>query len=601
MKALLAKLLYLFNKKDRMKIFILFILILSSTFVEILGFSAIIPFIVTVSKPEIVQENIYVKAIYDWISPNSINGFIVWLALLIIATFVFKNIYLSFIQYYQFSFLSRKHHELSSRLFRSYLNNPYSFHLQRNSAQLLRNTQIVNGVVFCVLFPIITIASSIILILSIMILLSVVDTISALLIFGFIGIISLFYFLVVKKKLKIFGEKIVYLSGMIIKQFNQGLGSIKESKILGREHFFDKSYSQYLYEFVRVSKWQRFINVIPRPLIETSLVALILFVMIFAIARGQNTESVLIFLSFFGMAAIRLMPSIIKINGALSQIRFYKRALDEIYDDLRMSESYKEMLPYKEISEAFIFQKEIYLKNIDFSYNGTKNIALNNLSLLISKNTTVGLVGESGAGKTTTVDLILGLLNPKSGIIYVDDVDIHENLSSWQRKAGYIPQQIYLMDDTIKANVAFGIPEKDIELDKVNNAIKLAQLEKFINELPEGLETTIGESGVRLSGGQRQRIGIARALYNEPELLIMDEATAALDNETERAFMEAIESLSGKRTIIIIAHRLTTVENVDKIFFMSNGALIASGSYEELLGTCCEFRQLAGVVGINVN
>jgi len=595
MKSLLSKIWYIFDRKDKVKIGFLFLLILSGTFFEILGFGVIIPFLMIISKPEVVQENVYIKTVYDFISPGTTNEFLAWMSLFIILTFVLKNSYLFFIQYFQFSFSTSEHHKLTSRLFRSYLNSPYTFHLQRNSAQLLRNIGIVLSIINGILLPLISMITDLLLIISILFILMFADLTSAIIVFGFIGTVSVIYSAVFKKKLRNLGERQKYINAMLIKQFNQGLGSIKESKILGREHFFDKIYSQYLFDYNKTSRWQQSITVMPRFIIETSMVTMVLFVMLLAIFRGYNTESIFLTLSFFAIASIRLMPSLNRINGSLTVVRFYIPGLEEVYSDLKMSESYKEPIPYEEISDPIIFQKEIKLDCIDFSYDGSRKSALKHFSLTIPKNSSVGLVGETGAGKTTTVDIILGLLKPQHGNVYVDGVNIHEKLPSWQRKVGYIPQQIYLMDDTITANIAFGIPDEEVDLQKVHNAVRLAQLKEFINELPDGLETVIGELGIRLSGGQRQRIGIARALYNDPELLIMDEATAALDNETERAFMEAIESLSGERTIIIIAHRLTTVESVDKLFFLSKGQLITSGSYSELLETCPTFRQMAGV------
>ena len=594
MKELLTKLLFLFEKRDRIKIIALFTFILSGTIFELLGFGSILPFLYVVSKPELVHENIVLGKFYNWISPGSVNEFLVWLGLIIIIVFVLKNSYLFFIQYSIIKFSTKTHHALASRLFRSYLYSPYSFHLQRNSAQLLRNIGLVQSVITGILLPLIHIIIDLLLIVSIFVLLVIVDMTSSLVVFSFIGLMSFIYFLIFKRKLVRFGTEQKHHNEMLIKQFNQGLGSIKESKILGREHFFDKSYSHHLAGLNRISKWQQSISALPHFIIETLMVTLILFILFTAIFRGYEISAILISLSFFGLATVRLMPSISKINSAVSSIRFYTPSLEEVFSDLKMSESYSQTVPLQKTNSDILFNKELELKQVCFSYNGSEQSILENINLTIQKNSTVGFVGKSGAGKTTTVDIILGLLNPKSGKVLVDGLDIRENIKSWQRKAGYIPQQIYLMDDTIRANIAFGIPDEEVDSNKVRNAVTLAQLDEFVNQLPNGLQNIIGESGVRVSGGQRQRIGIARALYNEPELLIMDEATAALDNETEKAFMEAIESLSGKRTIIIIAHRLTTVANVDKIFFLKEGKLITSGTFKELLSTSVEFKLMAG-------
>ncbi len=594
MKELFSKIMFLMDKHDRIKIIFLFILILSGTFFELLGFSSILPFLYVVSKPEFIKENIYLSKFYNFISPGSVNEFLVWLGLIIILIFILKNSYLFFIQYSIVKFSTNTHQKLASRLFRCYLYSPYSFHLQRNTAQLLRNIGLIQSIITGILLSLVNIITDLLLIISIFILLLIVDVYSSFIVFSFIGLVSFIYFSIFKRKLSRFGEEQKHHNEVLIKQFNQGLGSIKEAKILGREDYFDKSYSYHLQGLNRISKWQQSIGVLPHFIIETLMVTLILFIMFSAIFRGHEISTILISLSFFGLAAVRLMPSINKINSSVNLIRFYIPSLKEVYSDLKMSESFACTIPVLKTGSDIIFHKELELKQIYFSYDETNKLVLEDINLKIAKNSTVGFVGKSGAGKTTTVDIILGLLDPNSGKVLVDGLDVHENIRSWQSKAGYIPQQIYLMDDTITANIAFGVPENEVDLNKIYKAVSLAQLDEFVNQLPGGLNSIIGESGVRVSGGQRQRIGIARALYNDPELLIMDEATAALDNETEKAFMEAIDALSGKRTIIIIAHRLTTVANVDKIFFLKDGKLIESGNFNELHNKSTEFKMMAG-------
>ena len=466
MKELLTKLLFLLEKRDRFKVVLLLTFILSGTLFELLGFGSILPFLYVVSKPELVSENVFLRNFYAWISPGSVNEFLVWLGLLIIVVFVLKNSYLYLIQVSVIKFSTRTHHKLASRLFRSYLYNPYSFHLQRNSAQLLRNIGIVQSIITGILLPLINIITDSLLILSLFILLFIVDGTSSLIVFCFVGFISFLYFSIFKNKLRSFGEEQKLHNEMLIRQFNQGLGSIKESKILGREHFFDKSYSDHLAGLNRIATWQQSISALPHFIIETLMVTLILFTMFIAIYKGNEISTILISLSFFGLAAVRLMPSLNKVNSAVSMIRFYIPGLEEVYSDLKMSEGFSQSVPLEEKDSHIIFHKELELQHISFTYDGTEKSALEDINLTIPKNSTVGFVGKSGAGKTTTVDIILGLLNPTKGKVLVDGSDIHGEIKSWQRKAGHVPQQIYLMDDTITANIAFGILDDEVNLMK---------------------------------------------------------------------------------------------------------------------------------------
>jgi len=322
---------------------------------------------------------------------------------------------------------------------------------------------------------------------------------------------------------------------------------------------------------------------------------LVLGVMIALLQFGEYPSSVLTTFSLFAVAAVRLMPTINRFTVNLVQIRFGIPSLNEIYSHLKDCEKYVTDVGERKSAERMVFEHQVELVDVSFQYEDAPNLSLDSILLSIPKNSTVGLVGASGAGKTTVVDVIIGLLKPAKGKIMVDGKDIHESFFSWQRQIGYIPQSIYLADDTVKNNVAFGSPIEAIDEDKVWKALELAQLDEFVRSAKDGLSTMVGENGVRLSGGQRQRIGIARALFYEPQILVMDEATAALDNETERVFMESIEKLGQKKTIIIIAHRLTTVKNCDIIFLLDQGRLIASGSYETLMSKSSEFRQMACV------
>ena len=354
---------------------------------------------------------------------------------------------------------------------------------------------------------------------------------------------------------------------------NQSLGGIKEIKVLNREKSFIQQYDLYFSKYVRVLRLNRLIGVIPKYIIEMVCMTGLLLAIIFKILFGQ--KDLLEFvpqLAVFAVAAFRLLPSVGKINEHLSAVLYAKPSLELIYNDLMEVENLNEFKSV--VDDSWKLQKGIEVKNISYSYPDGEGDVIADASFVINKGDTVAFVGSSGAGKSTLVDILLGLLPPKYGKIYADGMNIFKNLSTWQKEIGYIPQTIYLSDDTIKSNVAFGVEENEIDNQAVINALQQSQLYDFVDGLPDGVETYVGDRGVRLSGGQRQRIGIARALYHNPEILVLDEATSALDSDTETAVMEAIDSLKGQKTILIIAHRLTTLKNADVVFEVIDGKCI---------------------------
>jgi ATP-binding cassette subfamily C protein len=415
----------------------------------------------------------------------------------------------------------------------------------------------------------------------------------------FLGSIFFLFVYFTKDRLRRWGEISNRHRVIMYQQMNQGMGSIKEVKIFGKEDFFADRFDIHSRQF----SWQEIkaeiISRMTKPLIESLIVGLVMLLVVLYFWVGKPSENIFLTLSLFVVVSIRLMPSMNRISSGWAMIRNTSAYFDEIYDDLVASERVAGVSRKMTRGGPIAFQQDIRLEEISFNYEDSAKPALDRINLTIPRNATVGFVGPSGAGKTTVIDIITGILSPAQGRVLVDGVDIHSGLRGWQDQIGYIPQAIYLCNDTIRQNVAFGIEPQDQDEKKVWQALRLAQLEEFVSGLPEGLETEIGERGVRLSGGQRQRIGIARALYNAPQVLVMDEATAALDNETERDFMESLAKLSGSRTILIIAHRLTTVRACDIIFFLKDGRLVDSGTYDDLLSKCAEFRNMANI-GISI-
>lgn len=595
MKSVISKIWNLFDAKERIYLLMLYILILGGACLEVVGIGMVLPVVALLSNSSLLHDNIYLHWLYSLINPASRNVFLIWLGVGLIVIYLFKNLYLLAYIIIQSRFMRNKHLQLSSKLFRTYLYKPYTFHLQRNSAQLLRNLTIISSLIQGIVFQLITIVTELTIILAIFLFIMWADPLTSILVSIAIVLLMGIFHLIFRKKLKQFGEIQKFYSGKMIQMVNQGIGSIKETKTFGKESFFDEIYHDHLRKTTKAFQYHQIISQAPRYYIETIVVSLVLLTMIFYLAGGVKQLSILTTLTLFAVAAVRLMPSMGRITTALTSIRFYTPSLEEVYEDLTGYEVTPRIVDsIHSDSEAISFQTHIELKNITYYYDSERKAALKDISLIIPKNSTVGFVGYSGGGKTTLVDIILGLLKPTDGYILVDHKDIHTGLHLWQRHIGYIPQSIYLMDDTIKNNVAFGIPPNEINEDKVWEALRMAQLEQTVAELPDGLETLIGENGVRLSRGQQQRIGIARALYHNPSLLVMDEATAALDNETEKDFLESLQRLRGEKTIIIIAHRLNTVQDCDTIFLLRDGCLKASGTYHELLNHSQEFRELAG-------
>lgn len=590
------KLFELFDQREKCALLAFSFLNVIGSLLEVLGIGAIIPIITLLTKPELIDKNPILSWIRNLLNSPAPRDFIIVMSIAFLFIIAMKNIFLCSVNYFQSLFLSRKYLSISSLLFSSYMRSPYSFHLTKNTASLQQHTECVGAVVNGLMFPLVTIFSEAVVVVAIIIALLWIDFMSTTFIcLTFIAIGGLFYFFV-RQKLKRWGEIRNHHRAKTIQQINQGLGGIKETKILHKEEYFIGQYLRHMSETARIDHREKVMLQTPRLFVETTTVALVVAVMLYFINQGNEPQVFLIKMSLFAVAAVRIMPSFVRISTSMSTMRIYSHALDILTNDIKTAE---ELIISNsktgEDNNSIKFSSEISMKNVFFSYQGSSDAVIDDLSLQIGMKQAVAFVGQTGAGKTTTVDIIIGLLTPNSGSVYVDGQDIHSGLYSWQKQVGYIPQNIYLTDETIRRNIAFGVPDSEIDETKIQKAIILAQLEAFISTLPSGLDTEIGERGVRISGGERQRIGIARALYNDPEVLVMDEATSSLDNETERAFMEAIKTLSGKKTIIIIAHRLSTIRHCDKIFFLEKGRLLSEGTYDELLKKCPTFTKMAGV------
>jgi ATP-binding cassette subfamily C protein len=595
MSVTLKKLFYILPKGDVVKLFVLFVLMLVAAALEVAGIGMIPAFVAIVADPERVLSAEWLQPLIEMLNITNAQDLLIWGSAALVGIFIVKSIYIITFNYFEARFIFNRRYTISFRLMRSYMQAPYTFHLQRNTAEQLRNiSQEINVLINNVLTNILMMGREGVVTSAILIFLFTVEPLITLLVILLSGFGAGTFILLNKKKMKEYGEEEQARRAEMIKAVNQGLGGIKEARVLNRENEFIEKFRIEAFKSTRLMAYLRFIQQIPRPVVETTAVVGMLMIAVLLVWQDRAMGAIIPILTLFAMATVRLMPSVQQLVSMYTRLRYNIVSLDPVYDDL------KELAPYnaqfkkdREKGTQLQLNDCIEIINVSYHYPDSEVQALEDISLTVPKGKAIGFVGSSGAGKTTIVDLILGLLEPDKGEILIDGTDIQENLSAWQKTLGYIPQSIYLADETLRSNIAFGIPKDEIDDQKVLNAVKLAQLESLIKQLPDGLDTIIGEHGTRLSGGQRQRVGIARALYHDPEVLVMDEATSALDNITEKQITGAIESLKGERTLIMIAHRLTTVKNCDMLYFMEEGKIVEQGTYDDLVHSNIRFREMA--------
>lgn len=575
------KLSYIFTKTDKIKILLLMLMVIVGSFLELLAVSVFSPFIDLIMNPASLEENEIISHIYQLFSIENMEYFLALIAGVIIVIYIVKDVYTIVEKNIIYRFSYRIQRTISTDLLKAYMKEPYTFHLNKNISVLQRSMQEDTDQFTKGIIHIMEMMAEVCVCIAIGIYLFVVSKSITVIVVGLL-ILCLAVFSVISKKFSsAWGRQGQQYKSKIYQWMNQSLGGIKEIKVLNRETSFIEQYDFYFAKYVRVLRLNRLIGVIPKYIIEMVCMTGLLLAVIFKIFFGQkDLVDFVPQLAVFAVAAFRLLPSVGKINEHLSAVLYAMPSLDLIYNDLREIEKLEDNKQEKD--ETWKFKEKLEIKNVTYAYPDGDTNVIENADFTIERGKTIAFIGASGAGKSTMVDVLLGLLAPKRGKIYADGMNIYKNLSTWQKEIGYIPQAIYLSDDTIRNNVAFGIKERNIDEQAVIHALKQAQLFEFIESLPEGLDTFVGDRGVRLSGGQRQRIGIARALYHDPEILVLDEATSALDNETETAVMEAIDRLQGQKTILIIAHRLTTIKNADVIFEVGDGKVIERKKQEVL-------------------
>ena len=570
--SVLKKINYIFNIGQKIKAVLLCIGLFIGALFELAGVSLIAELVGLISDPEKIHETSWMQWLYDFTRADSERAFFLYVVLALIGVYLFKNIYLTAINYVKYTFVYNNQLKLSGRLIDCYLKKPYTYHLEKNSAEMIRSIMLDAERFFQMLLTIFSVFSEVMVSALLCIYLLIVDWMITVSVVVILLVFSGLYLLIFHGRTKENGKISQYNDGKMHQAINQALGAVKDIKILHREEYFVKAFTKRGAKKYTAVRNNEILGQIPAYLIETVCVGAILLVLVFKLYNGQDLNDMVPQLAAFAMAAFKLLPSVGKVDNYLNLIVFLKPSADLIYRDIKDTEDMLGVM-IKDNDDSAMKSSDIRVENVSYRYpNMTENV-LTDVNFTIPDGASIGLVGPSGAGKSTIADIILGILTPTEGRVMYGDMNVHEHPIKWSRKLAYIPQAIFLADEPIRNNVAFGIEEEDIEEDKVWQALREAQLDEFVKSLPEGLDTMVGERGVRLSGGQRQRIGIARALYGDPEIMVLDEATSALDSETEAAVMDAIERFQGKKTLIIIAHRLTTISNCQIIYRVNEGKI----------------------------
>ena len=543
---------------------------LVGAFAEMIGLGSIPIYAAVLTQPEQLFEKYDLNHLTFYFKNLDQKRLLIYSSLILGIIFFLKNILLLIISYFETLILTKLRILNSKKLFSSYLNQPYKFHLNANPSKLVRNIHIELNSACSLIQNLLIIFRESLILLVIFILLLVMDPFLSIAVFLFLGLFSSVFYFIFKNSLKKRGKLSQEHRGKKIQTINQSLEAIKDIKILNREAFMLNEFNRELVGDEKHRLFHDVVKKIPRLYLEVLAILAIIIITMFLIFSGKSISSIIPFLSLLSICIVRMVPSFNAITSALSLIKYGMASFDlvtkELKDEKVKSENVAE-------NDVFIDNKEIKIKNISYIYPDTEKKIIHDLSLEIKIGDSIGIKGKSGIGKSTLINIITGLLEPIEGDIIWNKESIKKNIYSWRKNIGYIPQDIYLLDNNIKRNIAFGIPEEKINTEILNKVVRLSYLENFISNLDLGLETPVGNRGIKLSGGQRQRIGIARALYNDPGILIFDEATSSLDKYSEKEVLETIKSFKSLKTMIIVSHRDTTLENCNKIFELKNGKL----------------------------
>lgn len=580
-KNILQKINSIFDKKQKLMFALLGVMIFIGGLLETLGVGSMIPVVTVLLTPDKLQNLIdsrpQLSSFLNAIGVHDVGDLTTFLLVALMAIFVIKNLYILLQVSVQTKFIAHARNKMISRVMAEFLNRPYEDYLGADIPTVFRLTDADIPQTFTLITNLLSLTSEAIVSLFIFAFLLFQNVTMTLFIVVVFGLITIIIAKVFKPKLNKVGVRNQNFQSRIAKWRIQAIYGLKDVKVLNREEFFVRNYYETGEVGAEISKTYTVLNNIPRLSIETVfMVSMLAFILVF-IKVGGDITSMITTVAAFAVAAVRVLPSVNRINTYITEIAYMQPCLDYVYENLQEGMKNDEMLALRKangISEKLTLSDKIELKNISFHYPNTDTDIFTGADMVVKKGQSVGVIGPSGAGKSTIVDILLGLLHAQTGEITCDGIDIFKNYESWLAQIGYIPQSIYLIDESIRDNIAFGIDAEKIDDNKIWEALEEAQLAEFVRGLPEGLDTTIGDRGVRISGGQRQRIGIARALYNKPEILVFDEATSALDNETEAAVMDAVNSFHGKKTMVIIAHRLNTIANCDVIYKVEDKKLV---------------------------
>jgi ABC-type multidrug transport system fused ATPase/permease subunit len=497
---------------------------------------------------------------------------------LMLAVYVFKNVFLAASTWIQRGFLTRVTSRIAARILEVYIRQPYAFHLRKNSSTLIRNTQDASMLVAGGVEPMLTILTEGLIAFALFTVLVVVEPVGTICVIGVLLFATFIFQKFFDQKLQRWGALRQIQKGSIIQTIQQGLGAVKDVQVLGREEWFVNEHRERQTLDANLLRRINTVQAIPRLWLEVMAMAGLAGLVAIMLATGKDIDKIIPTVGLFAVTSFKVLPSINKMVSSKQTLKVSRSTIETIHHDLDLPIAVNS--PNRNVDFQF---ENVVVDHLDFKYEQSENLVLSNINVRILSGEAVGFVGQSGSGKSTLIDIVLGLLEPQNGSVLINGQTIESVKRSWQQQIGYIPQTIFLMDDSLRRNVAIGIADAEIDEVAISEALKSAQLEDFVASLPEGLDTVVGERGVRLSGGQRQRIGIARALYHRPSVLVLDEATSSLDTETEHGVMQAVQALQGDKTVIIVAHRLSTVEYCDRLYRLDAGRIVDEGTFDEVM------------------